>query len=140
MYHHRSQTDENFALVSLETGISFDPEEDRTRQEFADDADVNKLLNKYGALPPMNTVRFGEHDFDVDLLTAYSAISQAESAYSQLPESVRKAFPDWHSLAEALSKGDIASAIAEANKSPSGAAEPVSGSADALVPPAGDTK
>ena len=41
MFHSRSQTDQDFAQVSLDTGISFDPEEDRTRQEFADDADVN---------------------------------------------------------------------------------------------------
>lgn len=140
MYHNRAQTDDNFEQVSVDTAIHFDPDEDVCRQEFRDDCDILKILSRFGGIPPMNPPQFGDNNFDVDLLTAYSAIQNAETAFTMLPEHIRKAYPDWYSLAAALASGEAAQTLAEAKKSPSGAAEPVPGSADPVVPPAGDTK
>lgn len=78
----------------VETAITF-PDDGMTRQEFADECNINILLANYeqnGILPPL---RPGEQQyFDTtgipDLAQAYDAIHAAEEAFMRLPASVRK--------------------------------------------------
>lgn len=71
-------------------GISCTKEEDRARQEFKNEADINWLLRKYGALPPVQSFPQGEVDFDLSLLDAKMAIADARSAYEAFPRVLRE--------------------------------------------------
>lgn len=106
--HHaiRSQTDLDQDFFSLSSGLECDPAEDKARPEFAADADVNILLRKYGAVPQRPLV-YGEVNFDLDLLSAYEAVSSAVAGYARLPLSVRERFPDMATLFAAMASGEV---------------------------------
>lgn len=76
--------------VRAATGISCTAEEDRARQEFKNECDVNWLLRKYGALPPSQTFPQGEVDFDLSLLDAKMALGDARKAYEAFPRVLRE--------------------------------------------------
>lgn len=101
----RSQVDDLQELYSLESGLACTPEEDKARQEFKAEADINVLLRKYGAVP-QRPLSYGEVDFDLDLHTAINAVSQASLGYASLPEHVRRKFPDLPSLFAAIANGE----------------------------------
>lgn len=56
--------------------IKCSEEEDKTRQEFKDEADVNKLLSRYGVNVPQLRPVYGEVDTDIDLQGAYLAAQE----------------------------------------------------------------
>lgn len=78
--------------VSQDSGITFDPSEDTTRQEFAEEADINVLLKRYGvgAFSGQTPV-YGEVDFSEDLTLARIALNDARAAIEQLPDEVLRA-------------------------------------------------
>lgn len=81
---------------------------DMARQEFKDDADINKLLARFGINTPTRTnPQFGEVDFTADLQGALSAIADARTAHANLPPEVKKDFPTWQRLLNALERGEI---------------------------------
>jgi len=57
-------------------------EEDRTRQEFKDEADVNKLLSRYGVNVPQVRPVYGEVDTDMDLQRAYMVAQEVRDRLS----------------------------------------------------------
>lgn len=108
MYHHRAQTDSDFDAVSLYTGLDFDPEDDKTRQEYRDESDIHFLLNKFGGIDdPRRPLQFGEADFDVDLLQAHEVIRSARERYNSLPQHIRDQFPDMLSVIAAHESGKL---------------------------------
>jgi len=76
------------------------PQVSMTRQEFADEADINKIMAKYdGAWPPP------PNDFDVtslyldvsnvpNLMEAHEYMAQATKSFMSLPAKVRREFND----------------------------------------------
>lgn len=62
---------------SAEAAISFPVDEDLTRQDEKDNADINVIVKRFGvqAFQP----HYGEHDFTLDLLEAHRAIAEVES-------------------------------------------------------------
>ena len=108
MYHHRAQTDSDFDAVSLHTGIDFDPDDDKTRQEFRDESDIHYLVNRYGGIDAhQRPVSFGEVDFDVDLLSAHEVVRAARTQYENLPPHIREKFPDMLSVIRAHETGTL---------------------------------
>lgn len=83
---------------------------DRTRQEFKDEADINKLLYRYGVgliapTPPSgngNTI-----DYDLDLLQAMEAIQQAKTTWANLPQAIKNDYPSWQQFLNAIDRGEI---------------------------------
>lgn len=68
-----------------------------TRQEFADECDINVLMAKYeatGIMPPVNgrTPMFGDVSAVPDLRLALEQIEQATESFMSLPAVVRKEF------------------------------------------------
>ena len=71
-----------------------------TKQSFAADADINNIMRKYeqtGYLidplrAPVCSPQFGDFTAVFDFLTAQTAIIEAQTAFSELPSSVRKYF------------------------------------------------
>lgn len=111
----RTQNDGLSDKLSIDTAISFPPEENQTRAEFAQDADINNLLSRYGAeaLLPANTrgIYGGHVNFDDDLTTAFEAIERAKDAHAALPADVKKLYPTWEALAREIARGDANPAL-----------------------------
>nr|QJB20329.1 MAG: internal scaffolding protein [Microvirus sp.] len=110
MYHPLTQIDspEERDRRSLESGILCDLDADPTRQEFAQEADINWLVQRYGGqfaggVPP----KYGDNDFDIDLTTAYERMAEAQAMFDALPLKLRQAYPSITSLVEALEGGEL---------------------------------
>lgn len=119
MYGNQTQTDspEERDRRSLATGIEFDPDGGITRQEFAQEADINWLVQRYGGVPDTGRpVRFGEFDFDMDLTASFEALAVARDQYQSLPEELRRAYPSVEALVSALDRGEITLGIQEDSK------------------------
>lgn len=68
-----------------------------TRQEFADECDINNIMDKYkttGALQHLNPTPPRYYDFSEtpDLATALSLLKEADEAFMRLPAKVRGEF------------------------------------------------
>lgn len=91
--------------LSLLTGLACDPAEDQTRQEDAQAADINFILARHGVVP--RPVVYGSFDFDLDLHSAYQAVSELRDGFARLPEDVRAKFSGWESVMQGLSSGEL---------------------------------
>ncbi|WNK13914.1 MAG: internal scaffolding protein [Microvirus sp.] len=89
-------------IVSLETALSCPLSEDRTRQEFKSEADINVLLRRYGAVPGGRVPLYGEQNYDDGLMEAYISMQTAQDTFNGLPEDIRRAYPTWQHLARAI--------------------------------------
>lgn len=109
MFVSRTQADsvEDFARYSDEAVVVCTAEEDRTRQEFAAEADINVILRRFGAggFEP-RPVRFGVQDFNDDLQGVMIAAREAQDAFERLPEKLRRRYPSWNELLPALETGE----------------------------------
>lgn len=104
----RTQTDGLNDAASEAAGLTFDPETDLARQEFAEETDINHVLKKYGRLPDARPFSYGDTiDADTDLLTAFEALANAQASFDELPQPVRNLYPDVQSLMAAIEKGEV---------------------------------
>lgn len=92
---------------SDDAAISFPESEDRARQEFKDESDVNVILRRFGAggFEPRPVV-YGVQDFDDDLQGVYIAAAEAQAGWNRLPEHLRKRYPGWPELLAAVDAGE----------------------------------
>lgn len=100
----RTQADERQEEFSAEAEISFEGTEDLTRQEYAQDADINYILSRFGVsghLPQQLNPQYGETDYSMDLQTAVSAVDMAKRAYTRMPPELKEIYPDWKALLNA---------------------------------------
>jgi hypothetical protein len=100
----RSKID-NLDDVTKDSGLFCDPDEDMTRQEFKDEADINKVMARHGILP--RPVQYGEWNFDEDLTSSVQARQEVDEAYSALPAEVRSLYPDMGSVWAAIASGAL---------------------------------
>lgn len=73
------------------------PEASLTQQEFADETDLNKIMEKYaagmGTLPVRSdTPLFGDFSNIPDYATSLEIVSKANEAFSNLPSALRARF------------------------------------------------
>lgn len=80
---------------------------DTARQEFKDEADINVMLSKFGITPTRGAPTYGEWDDTIDLQVALQSVSDARSAYKELPEELRAKFTSMEQLLEALENGSL---------------------------------
>lgn len=99
---------------SDESAIRCPPGEDKARQEFKEEADVNVILRKFGAggFEPRPVV-YGSQDFDLDLQSVYSAAEEAQAGWLRLPEHLRRRYPGWPELLAAVDRGEASLVDAE---------------------------
>lgn len=98
---------EEIAEWSDEAAIACDPREDKTRQEFAAEADINTLLRRFGAGGmEMRPVVYGIQDTDLELQQVYAAVEVSENAWARLPENLRARYSDWSELLAAVERGE----------------------------------
>lgn len=77
--------------------------EDRTRQEFKDESDVNKLLSRYGVNVPQVKAVYGEVDTDLDLQGAYMVAQEVRERLS--PEQLEQLYTGKVPAAPEVSSG-----------------------------------
>lgn len=77
--------------------VKFDDEVSMTRQEFADESDINIIMQRYektGVMPTMNANRepqyFDVTDMPTDFREAMDYMIAAEDAFMSLPATVRR--------------------------------------------------
>lgn len=102
----KDQADIGLDNVTLDASAS-DDNKDRTRQEFAQDADINHMLSKFGVAPARGTPTYGEWDDTIDLQTALDATRQAKAAYRRLPRELQEKFGSMEELVTAVENGSL---------------------------------
>lgn len=82
------------------------PEASLTRQEQAQDADINILLKRFGVGQQLRgDARFGEYDDNTDLQTALESIRLAKAANYAVPPELREKYPNWRAVLEGAENG-----------------------------------
>lgn len=102
----RTQYDDLQELYSEKSGLDCSQEIDTARQEFKEEADTNKIMQRFGVNVPQKPIQFGEQ-FDIELQDALEAVRSARKAYRELPPDVRKEYPSWRTLLENLMSGKL---------------------------------
>lgn len=73
----------------------FDPKEGRTKQSFADDCDINKIIKRYqstGFTPPVNENGIYSDYSSTTLFDSMLIVAEGKSMFEALPALVRKQF------------------------------------------------
>ena len=79
------------------TKLSFNPEENQTKQSFRDEVNINNILDKYQATGQLTHVRqhpgvYGDFSNINDLQGAIEKVRQAQQLFESLPSEMRKTF------------------------------------------------
>ena len=106
----RSQADGLSDEASLLSGIEFDPANDQTRQEFAADLDINRIVQRFGNLSTGVPPRYEEQDYTADLQQALTAVAQARAAFQVLPKALREKYKTWRDLLQGIDEGAVTAA------------------------------
>lgn len=102
----KDQTDigqENPTLDASDT----EDNKDMARQEYAQEADINYMLSRFGITQPRGAPTYGEWDDTIDLQTAIAAVETAQEAYRELPEELRRKFGSMTDLIAAINNGSL---------------------------------
>lgn len=103
----RQQLDNHDAMTQ-ECGLRCPPEENKTRQEFREEADINSIVARfYPFAPPTNPVQYGEQDMGLDLHTAMLSMQGARDAYGSMPSSLRDTYPTFNDFLQAFMDGRV---------------------------------
>lgn len=103
----RTQIDELNEEYSWETATDCSSLPDMARQEFKDEADVNKVLARYGVDGLQRPVEYSAVDYDVDLQQSIQAIRDAERAIAKLPPELQAKYNTWERLMGGAYSGDF---------------------------------
>lgn len=81
----------------LSVGIDCSNDEVITKQYFKDECDINNILKNYSQTGQINHLNHSPGDYldlpdALDLQSALSMVTEAQSAFSDLPSNVREAF------------------------------------------------
>lgn len=131
----RQQSDNHDEITRL-TGLSCPPEENLTRQEFKDEADINNIVARfYPFAPPMARVpQYGEQDMSLDLHQAMLGIQAAREAYADVPPALRAQFPTYADFVRAVAAGEVEVVYQPAEPAAGSSADGSGGSASDSAP------
>lgn len=94
------------AIIEEQNGDLTD-NKDITRQEYAQDADINYMLSRFGIEPKRGTPTFGEWDDTLDLQQALTSVAEAKTAYADLPPELKNKFSSMEDLLKAYNNGAL---------------------------------
>lgn len=101
----RTHLDDRQEEFSQLAAIDFTGTNSLVRPEFADEADINKLLRRYGVDQQLRPITYGkEYDESIDLQMAFAAIKAAEDI--NVPEELRPKYNHWSKVLEAAESGE----------------------------------
>lgn len=85
-----------------------------TRQEFKDDTDVNKILERLGVDAQLrNDAQYVEVDYTVDLQRAHQLLTEASNTQLNIPDELKDKYPNWYALMQAVESGEYAKDLEE---------------------------
>lgn len=94
--HFRTGYNYDTDAVSKATGLACDPEDTQTQQQFAEDADINTIVRRFGLtgeLPPARDIpQYGDFTHVLDYQSALNAVIAADEAFMSLPAQLRSRF------------------------------------------------
>lgn len=101
----RTQTDGLQQAYSDEAALTdFGPS--LARQEFAQEADVNYILGRFGiGTAATKTPYYTDTNFTIDLQQAIDATRAATAAWGKVPEEIKTKYGDWMGFVTALASG-----------------------------------
>lgn len=80
----------------------------RTRQESGPDTNINNILRRFGMQAPQRQGIYGQTvDYNVDLATARSYVSEALDAYMMLPDTLRARYRTLDEFRRGVESGAI---------------------------------
>jgi len=132
----RTQVD-TWDEITQSLGLQCPPEDNRTRQEFKDEADINNVVARfYPFAPPQARVpQYGEQDMSLDLHGALMVVQEARESYASLPASLRAQFPTYSDFVNAVADGRVQIIDHQpAESSAGGSADGSAGSASESAP------
>lgn len=92
---------------SDEAALECDEKEDKTRQEFASECDVNVILRRFGAGGfEVRPVQYGVQDTDLELQELYASAAELDSAWTRLPARLKGRYRNWSELVGAIQRGE----------------------------------
>lgn len=129
--------------VSRATAVRYDDgskaSTDKTRQEHADSADILYQLRRFGVVPGNTRLpQYAEVDYDIDLLRAHEAVSEARSAIARLPEELLNEHGGVDGVMRAIERGELVTLDPEPE--PAKPVDPPVGGAGGSLPPDPATK
>lgn len=95
------------AMLELHNGDIIE-NKDMARQEFANEADINYMLHKFGVAPERGAPTYGEWDYNLDLQQAIESVTEARLAYKNLPEELTRKFGSMEEILTAYNNGSLA--------------------------------
>lgn len=86
--------------LRVTTTVDCSVEPSRTKQSFAEEADINFVVSRFmktGYLPPVEEIggpqpRFGDFSDGMDFMDALSRVQEAQASFAGLPAAVRERF------------------------------------------------
>lgn len=84
-----------------------DDNKDMARQEFAQEADINYMLSRFGITQPRGTPTYGEVDDSIDLQIALEAVREAQAGFKALPPELKDKFKNMADLIRAVDNGSL---------------------------------
>jgi len=87
-------------------GLVCPASEDRARQEFKEEADLEFQIRRFGAGLPFEA---NSVDYTMDLTKAYDLVERAQAAWSELPRPVREQYANWREVEAAAVSGQLES-------------------------------
>lgn len=126
----RTQVDDLGDLYSEQSSldVTLEGEQGRslTRQEFKNDTDVNRILQRFGVPQFTKQPNFGTIDWDRTLQDAYAGLEAGRRLYATLPKELQSKYPTEQSLLDGLASGQLATDIEAAANPPAAAPQPPS--------------
>lgn len=119
----KDQTDIGRDNPSVDASDS-DDNKDTARQEFAQEADVNYMLSRFGITPPRGAPTYGEWDDTIDLQIALESVREAREGYKTLPKELRDKFGSMEEFLRAIDNGSLVLKAEEEPKQPPPAPAP----------------
>lgn len=115
----RGQNDGQQEVYSDAAAILTPEDDGKARQEYKNDADVNRILARHGVGPvPQHQTFYSEIDFDLDLQGAITATQAAQEAYSRMPMTLRKKYPTYLDVLNGIKSGQFRIDLSVANDPP----------------------
>lgn len=96
----------NGAIIEKHNG-EMEENKDMARQEFAKEADINYMLNKFGITPERGAPTYGEWDDTIDLQQALTSVAEAKAAYKELPTALTEKFGSMEEMLTAYNNGSL---------------------------------
>lgn len=115
-------------------GLVCPPSEDKARQEFKEEADLEFQIRRFGAGLPFQS---GSVDYTLDLTKAYEMVERAQQAWAELPAAVQTRFANWSEVERAAASGDLATFLKGLEDARSAASKPSASDSAPVTPPAG---